>query len=105
MATRRRLTALGAAYKAARRRFLERLATSRQARVGHEILMGVEGFLARGRFYAIRSAVGQKIPALFVILEISHHDLIEHLLVHGRIEDRAQDLDPAVKISGHNDGR
>src|SRR5437588_12984706 len=60
---RRRLRAVEAAYKAARRGFLERFATARQARIGHEILVGVEGFLARGGFYAIRGAVGQQFPS------------------------------------------
>src|SRR5262249_46230167 len=56
------------------------------------------------RFYAIRGAVRQKFPALFIILEVSHHDLREHLLVHGRIENRAQDLDSAVEVPRHHIG-
>ena len=83
-AGRRRLRAVETAYKATRRRFFERFATTRQTRIGHEVLVGVEGFLALGRFYAIRRAVGQEFPALLVVLEVRHHDLFEHLLVHGR---------------------
>ena len=56
---RRRLSAVETAYKATRRRFLERFATAGQARIGHEVLVGVEGLLALGRFYAIRCPVGQ----------------------------------------------
>src|SRR4051794_8336622 len=89
----RRLSAIDAAYKAARRGVFERFATAGQARVCHEILVGVEGFLALARFYAIRGPVGQQFPALFIVLEIRDQDLIEHLLVHGRIEDRTQHLD------------
>src|SRR4051812_14198552 len=99
MESRRRLIAIEAAYKAARRGVIERFATTRQAGIGHKVLMGVERFLALRRFYAIRGTVRQKFPALFVVLEIRHHDLVEHLLVHGWIEDRAQYLDPAVKIA------
>src|SRR5947209_15618493 len=84
----RRLSAVEAAYKATRRGLFERFATTRQARICHEIFVGVERFLALGRFYAIRGPVGQKFPALFIILEVGHHDLVEHLLVHGRVEDR-----------------
>src|SRR2546428_8620109 len=104
MAGRRRLTAVEAAYKTARRGFFERFATTRQARICHEILMGVEGFLALRGFYAIRGPVWQKFPALFVVLEVRRHDLVEHLLVHGGVENRAQDLDPAVEIARHHVG-
>src|ERR1700687_5777159 len=93
-----------AAYKAARRRFLERFPTARQARICHKIFMGVEGFLARCGLYARRAAIRQEFPALLVILEIRDHDLAEHLLVHGRIENWAQHLDPAVEIARHHVG-
>ena len=53
----------------------------------------------------LRGAVGQELPALLVVLEIRHHDLVEHLLMHGRIEDRAQHLDAAVEIARHHVGR
>ena len=38
-------------------------------------------------------------------LKIRDHDLVEHLLMHGRIEDRAQRLDAAVEIARHHVGR
>src|SRR5262249_28182508 len=104
MAGRRRLSAVGAAYKATRRGVFERFATSRQARISHEILVGVERFLALGRFYAIRGAVGQKFPALSIILEVRDHDLVEYLLVHGRVENRAEHLDAPVEVARHHIG-
>src|SRR5262245_30900373 len=93
-----RLRPVEAAYKATRGGFFERFATTRQARIGHEVLMGVEGFLSLRGFYAIRGAIGQQFPALLIVLEVRDHDLVEHLLVHGRVEDRAQDLDTAIKV-------
>src|SRR5450631_4610720 len=93
-----------AAYKAARRRFLERFATARQTRICHEILVGVERFLALRGLYARGTAVRQELPALLVILEVCGHDLAEHLLVHGRIENRAKHFDPAVEIARHHVG-
>src|SRR5262245_31778760 len=91
-----------AAYKAARRRFFERFSTARQTRIGHEIFVGVEGFFARGRLYARGTAVRQELPALLVVLEISHHNLAENLFVHGRIENRTKHLDPAVEVTRHH---
>src|SRR6185369_13300981 len=94
-----------AANEAAGRTFFERLATARQARIGHEILVGVERLIARRGLYARRTAVRQELPALLVVLEIGHHDLAEHLFVHRRIEDRAQHLDATVEIARHHVGR
>ena len=54
---------------------------------------------------ARRGAVRQELPALLVVLEIGDHDLVEHLLVHGRVDDRAQHLDAAVEIARHHVGR
>src|SRR5258708_17663635 len=103
-ASRRRLASIKPTDEAARRRFFERFATSRKTRIGHEIFVGIEGFLSLRGFYAIRGAVGQKFPALLVVLEIRHHDLLEHLLVHGGIEDRTEHLDPAIKGARHQVG-
>src|SRR5664279_2529024 len=93
-----------AAYKTARRRFLERFPTARQTRICHEILVGVERFLARGGLYARGTPVRQELPALFVILEVCHHDLAKNLLVHGRIENWRQHLDTAIEIARHHVG-
>src|SRR5260221_7748186 len=103
-ASRRRLASIKPTDEAARRRIFERFATTRKARIGHEIFVGIEGLLPFRGFYAIRGAVGQEFPALLIILEIGHHNLLEHLLVHGRVEDRAKHLDPAVEIARHHVG-
>src|SRR5579875_3457014 len=93
LAPRARLRAFGEPPKeAARRGVLERFATAGQARIGHEIFVGIEGFLARRRLYARRAAVRQERPALFVVHQVGHHDLSQHLLVHGRVEDGAEHL-------------
>src|SRR5262249_55330328 len=105
MAGGRRLSAVEAAYKATRGGVFDRFSTSRQARIFYEIILGGEGFLALRRFYSIWGAVGQKFPALFIILEVGDHDLIEHLLVHGRVEDRTEHLDATVEIARHHVGR
>src|ERR1700758_3767807 len=91
-----RLSAVTLADEAARRGFLEGFATAGQTRIGHEILVGIESLLAGGGLYAHRGPVWQEPPALLVVLEIGDHDLTEHLVVHRRIENRAQDLDPAI---------
>src|SRR5664279_3823195 len=93
-----------AADETARRRFLERFTTARQTRIGHEILMGDEGFLARRGLYARRTAIRQELPALLIVLEIGRHNLAENLLVHRGIENRRQHFDPAVKIARHHVG-
>src|SRR5664279_4612183 len=68
-----------AADETARRRFLERFTTARQTRIGHEILVGVERFLARGGLYARGTAIPQDLPALLIIFEIGRHNLAENL--------------------------
>src|SRR5471032_2166959 len=93
-----------AANKTARRRFLERFTTARQTRIGHKILVGVEGFLARRGLYARGTAIRQELPTLFVVLEIGCHNLAENLLVHRGIENRCQHFDPAVEIARHHVG-
>src|SRR5690242_8792240 len=90
--------------EAAGRVFFERFATAREARIGHEVFVGVERFLARRRLYARRGPVRQDLPALLIVLEIGHHDLPQHLLVHRGVEDRAQSLDAAVEIARHHVG-
>src|SRR5436853_1407966 len=103
-AERKRLGALAAAREAAGRRLLERLATARKARIGHEVFVGVERLFARRRLDTHRGAVGQEVPALLVVLEIRHHDLVEHLLVYRGVEDRAQHFDAPVEIARHHVG-
>src|SRR5918997_4822106 len=91
------LAAVTPTREAARLVFLERLATARKTRIGHEEFLGVERLFARRRLYAHRRAIRQELPALLVVLEVGEHDLVEHLLVHRRVENRAQSLDPAVQ--------
>src|ERR1700731_234955 len=83
------------------RGFLERFAAARQTWVGHEILVRIERLLAGCRFHTQRRAVRQEHPALLVILEIGNHDLIKHLLMHRRVDDRAQRLDATIEVAGH----
>src|SRR3712207_1602817 len=82
-------------------RRLERLAAPGEARVRHEVLVRVERLLAGSRLDALARARAQYPPALLVVEEVRDHDLVEHLLVHGRVEDRQQGLDPAVEVALH----
>src|SRR6266568_4714360 len=100
----RRLGALAPADEAARGRVFKRFSTAGQAWIGHEIFVRIERLLAGRGLYARRGAVRQELPALLVVLEIRHHDLVEHLLVHGRIEHRAQYLDAAIEVARHEVG-
>src|ERR1700728_2823931 len=84
---------------------LWRFASSRQARIGHEVSLGVELLLAGGGLDARRRAVGEKLAALLVVLEVRYHDLIEDLFAPRGIDDRAEHLDPAVEIARHDVGR
>ena len=72
---------------------LEGLAASRQARVGHEIIVQVE-FVAVGRLQPGVTAVRIKPPALFIIDQVGDHDLVEQLGVDRRIVDRKHIFDP-----------
>src|ERR1700760_2183486 len=90
--------------EAARRGFLERFSASRQAWIGHEIFVRVEGLFARRDLDTDRRAVRQEGPALLVVLEVGDHDLIEHLLVDSIVEDRAQRLDASLEIARHHVG-
>src|SRR6266700_4076921 len=89
-AARRRccLAAVEPADETSRRRFLERFTTAGQARIGHEIVVGVEGLLARGCRYATRRTIRQYLPALFSVLEIGNHDLAKNL----RSEEHTSEL-------------
>src|SRR5215468_2384031 len=80
-----RFSTFDAAREAAGRGLLERFTASRQARVGHEVFVGVELLLALARPDAGGGAIRQIGPALLVVLEVGEHDLVQHLLVHGRI--------------------
>src|SRR3954447_21875231 len=66
--------------------------------------MSVEGFLAFGGMDAPARTVRQDIPALLVILQVGDHDLIQHLLMHGWIEDRTKRFDPPLEVTLHEIG-
>ena len=46
-------------------------------------------FIGLPEDYAIGGTIRQDAPALLVIDKIRNHDLIQHLLMHGGVEDRA----------------
>src|ERR687888_172955 len=69
------------------RRF-EGFPTARQTGVGHEIGMRIERLFIFRLLYANARTIGQNQITLLVIEQIGNHDLIEDLLMHGRIEDR-----------------
>src|SRR5215471_4180958 len=99
-----RLGALAPASEAAGGRVFKRFSTTGQAWVRHEIFVGVERLLAGRGLYARRGAVRQEPPALLVVLEIGHHDLVEHLGVHGRVEHGAEHLDATIEVARHEVG-
>ena len=66
--------------------------------------MGVEKLLARRGGYARARSVGQDRITLLVVDQIGEHDLVQHLFVHGRVEDRQHRLDAAVEIALHEVG-
>src|SRR4029078_8306660 len=75
----------------------ERFSTSRQARICHEGAMRVERGLALLRPDAYRAAIGHFGPALLVVGEVRHHDLVEDLFMHRPIENRHNRFDTAVE--------
>src|SRR5271154_7549907 len=66
--------------------------------------MSVELFLVRAGLDARRSTIGKELPALLIVLEVGHHDLIEHLLVNRRIDDRAENFDATIEVARHQIG-
>src|SRR5262249_34281508 len=99
-----RLGALAPASEAAGGRVFKRFSTTGQAWVRHEIFVGVERLFAGRRLYARRGAIGQELPALLIVLEIGHHDLVEHLGVHGRVEDGAEHFHATIEVARHEIG-
>src|SRR5262249_54378709 len=99
----RALLALGEA-EPARAAVLQPLPTPRQARIGHEVFVGVERLLTLRRPNPLRPAVRQDAPALLVVLEIRNHDLVHDLLVHRRVGNRHHDLHAPIEIARHHVG-
>src|SRR5690606_23815780 len=60
--------------------------------IGHEIVVGGEGAVRIGRLDPMVVAGGIQHPAVGVVLEVGHHDLVQHLVVHGAVGHRAHDL-------------
>src|SRR6185437_17110165 len=88
-----------------RKRVQQRLAASREARIRHEIIVRVEGFLPLSGNNSLARTVWQNSEALLVVHQIGLHDLIEDMFVNGRIEQRNQRLDASIEIARHEVGR
>src|ERR1700724_4791269 len=71
-----------------RTRMFEGFSTAGQTGVGHEVGMRIERLFVFRRFYARARTVRQDAVALLIIDQIRDHDLIEDLLMHGRIANR-----------------
>ncbi len=80
---------------------LDLVSAARQRRIGHEVLVSRERALAVPAGRPVVGALGVQQPTLRLVIQVGHHDLLEHLLVHRRILDGCHDLDPPVEISGH----
>src|SRR4051794_8780683 len=76
-----------------------------QAWIGHEILVGIEGFLPFPTHDTEAGAGCQYRPALLVVEQIRHHDLVLDLLVNRRVEDGHHHLHAAVEVALHEIGR
>src|SRR6201986_5042673 len=61
---------------------LERLSASGERGIRHEVSMRRKRIWRRGRSVALITAIGRHVPALRLILQQRHHDLILNLLVH-----------------------
>src|SRR5580658_3154066 len=87
------------------REILHLLPPSREAGIGHEVLVGRKGALlvpARGAQVA---SVSVHEPALGLVVQIRHHDLIQHLLVDRGVLYRSQNLDATIEVARHPVGR
>ena len=87
------------------RQILHLVAPSGEARVGHEIVVGGERTLAIPTGRTMIPTFGVQAPTLSLVVEVGHHDLVEHLLVHGRILDRCHHFDTAIQVARHPVGR
>src|SRR5204863_2601830 len=64
---------------------LQGAATARKRRIGHEIGMRGESICVLGMRIADKAPVRLHIPALRLVFQLRHHDLIQHLLMDGGI--------------------
>ena len=84
---------------------LDLLPPARKARIGHEILVGGKGALGRPALGALVLPSAVQVPALGHVIDVGHHDLGQHLLMHGRVFDGHQRFDTPVEIARHPVGR
>ena len=82
---------------------VQRAAPAGEARISHEIEMRARGF--GSRTLSLPRIVGVQEPALGVVVKVRLHNLIEDLLVHGRVLDWNQCFDAAIEVSRHPIGR
>src|SRR5260221_14408114 len=80
---------------------LESTSPARQRRVGHEIGVRRERIGIRRLPVTLIGAVASHVPALRLVLEQRHHDLIQNLLMYGRVFDRNQCFNTSIEISRH----
>src|SRR5690606_21060380 len=76
----------------------------RQARIGHEIFLRVEGLLISVRNDPPRGAVSQYFKTLLVVHYVAQHDLAENLFMDGRIGDGNHAFDAPIQVSRHHVG-
>ena len=63
--------------------------------------MRIEWLFAFSRHDPLARPVWQHPEALLVVHQVRFHDLIEHVLMHSRIEERNERLDPSIEIALH----
>ena len=63
--------------------------------------MGGEGAFRIGGGNARIAPFGVQDPALRIILQIGDHDLIQHLIMDGGVEDGGHHFDPPIQVPGH----
>src|SRR6516162_3577630 len=64
-------------------------------------MMGIERRLVWPGFDTLARPLRSEAPALLIVAQIGDHDLLEDLLVHGRVVDRQHRFDSAVEIARH----
>ena len=92
----------GEAFRAG---FAQRLSSTGERRIGHEIAMRVKWLLVTCGYEPFARTGGKDCPALLVIEQIGQHNLVQNLLMNRRVEDWKQNFHPAVKVSSHQVSR
>src|SRR5262249_49096384 len=91
--------------KAPRKLCLQGGAPSREAWIGHEILVSTERFLAAREGKSLPRTVALKSPALQILSQIGDHDLIEDLPVHRWVRYGEHCLYAPFQVARHHVGR